>query len=357
MFSNSNSSADSMAEPLLSTQERSDGVEEKKPGFLQSLMGPKRDSKSGPNAGSSRHDPDQRPIAHNERIPSLEKGKLNIFKQLFRPNKAPKAKESQSRAAIQRELYLAPNHADALRFIHPSIPYTLTYRHLEWVRIAESDIEQMERASSLNRRGTGINRPDLGYWIIPCWYKDSFLLEYVVQFSLQFQKHGPASRREFHGMGWPMDKKWTFTTCPHITHRFIHYRFKEKRGLLTADVSYQTSGLSQVAGTYSTDWKSTSGPHSMDWNCRYCCMDSSVQISMAGDKITVSLYVFKDLGKAQGPFDKRWIAAIRPNYQMRRTADTARSCRTRAKVLTAMDHRDMVARTLEHMDDRANSLA
>ncbi|KAI2472558.1 hypothetical protein F4781DRAFT_343024 [Annulohypoxylon bovei var. microspora] len=297
----------------------------------------------GPSEGCSRHNPEGLPIAWNKRIPS-DKKKPGIIERLRGPSKASEYDEVQRSTRIWSSLHLDNATADPLDPIHASIRYALAYYHLNWVRTAESPDMQQARVNSLACNGTvlgdGKRRPDYQFWNNPYWHNGSFLVQQAIRFTIPPKKRNPLLGKETVYLDWPRDD-WTFYPCPHIQHRFGKYQFLETRGLMKAKVGYTTKKYSvviELETKSNTDWESINGPLCHASNCQHCCTDNWMHINLIEDKIVVHMYVWKDLGNALNAYDKKWIAALRPDGpRWRRSKDEANSNVIRTTVLAAVN--------------------
>ncbi|KAI1459519.1 hypothetical protein F4805DRAFT_455683 [Annulohypoxylon moriforme] len=298
----------------------------------------------GPDEGCSRHNPERLAIAWNKRVPSSKK-KPGIIERFRGPPKIPEYDEVQRSTRIWSSLHLDHATADPLEPIHASIRYALAYYHLDWVRNAGSPDLQKARVNSLACHGTvlgdGKRRPDFEFWTNPYWHKGSFLIQQVIRFTIQPKKRNPLLGKETVYLEFPRDD-WTFQPCPHIQHCFGRYQFLETRGLVKANLTYRTKKqgavIPELETKSKTQWESTHGPLCHATNCQRCCTDNWMHISLIEDKIVVHMYVWKDLGNALGAYDKKWIAALRPEGpRWRRSKEEANSNAIRTIVLAAVN--------------------
>ncbi|KAI1636511.1 hypothetical protein F4809DRAFT_641479 [Biscogniauxia mediterranea] len=272
----------------------------------------------GPHEGCSAHNPGKVLISYNKRLPS-DKKRPGFFEAVFGSRKTDNgvALAKQESEPIWSNLHIDHSTVDPLDPVHESIPYALAWYHINWVHSSESPLSMMSRVNALACRGTGTGRPGLKFTVEPFYYNNTFLLDQSIQFRLKMEKRDPVWRRECGPMRIFQGKKWHFQICPHMQHQFLKYAFEESRGLVQADVMYCTSRSS--ADTFTT-WKSIYGPSWLFWGCPRCCTDSDIKIELVEDEIIVSIRVYKNLGSGSSPFDKNWIAAIRPGYRFHRTA-------------------------------------
>ncbi|KAI1497074.1 hypothetical protein F5X99DRAFT_42952 [Biscogniauxia marginata] len=273
----------------------------------------------GPQEGCSAHNPGRVSIAYNRRLPSDMK-KPGFLETIFGPRKITNKTKNieQESEAIWCDLHINHSTVDPLEPVHESIAYALAWYHINWVQSPDSDLSVMSRTNALACSGTGAGRPDLNFTVEPFYFKKTFLLDQSIQFRLKMEKRDPVWRREYEPMNLFQGKKWRFQICPHTQHQFVGCWFKETRGLVQADVLYRTSRSNQHTFTV---WKSIYGPKWLFWGCSKCCTDSDVNIEMVEDEIVVSIRMYKNLGPGSSPFDKNWIAALRPESCIERTAN------------------------------------
>ncbi|KAI1396638.1 hypothetical protein F4819DRAFT_500083 [Hypoxylon fuscum] len=293
----------------------------------------------GPSEGCNRHNPRKQPIAYNARLPSDQKSP-SFTERLFGPPKIRQHDEVVRSERIWSTLYLDHSAADPLISMHPSIHYALAYYHLHWVFSAATPKEQNERADILACNGTvpgnGKRRPDFEYWINPYFYKHLFLLQHTIRFVIEPKDLGSVSGIDMARLD---SHQWSFQCCPHIRHRFLWYTIEKTRGLVKANMTYETerSGSVPVAtdGSTTTRWESIYGASSKDWYCRHCSADGQVYIRMVEDKIVVQIHVWRDLGDASGPYHLNWLAGLRYKSIVCRRASTEpswiRNCISEAK--------------------------
>ncbi|KAI1484347.1 hypothetical protein F5X96DRAFT_664753 [Biscogniauxia mediterranea] len=274
----------------------------------------------GPREGCCYHNPGKHLISYNKRLPS-DKKLPGFFEAVFGSRKTDNSVvlAEQESEPIWCNLHIDHSTVDPLDPVHESIPYALAWYHINWVHSSESPLLMMSRVNALACSGRGAGRPDLKFTVEPFYYNNTFLLYQSIQFRLKMEKRDPVWRRECRSMGAFQGKKWQFQICPHMQHQFLEYDFEESRGLVQADVTYRISRSSADTDT-TTTWKSIYGPSWLFWGCPECCTDSDVKIKLVEDVIIVSIRVYKNLGSGSSPFDKNWIAAIRPGYRVHRTA-------------------------------------
>ncbi|KAI5864786.1 hypothetical protein GGS23DRAFT_463567 [Durotheca rogersii] len=338
---------------LHSSKKKPINIEREKPEYCCSLTGSEARFEVRPGNLPGVDDPLGAPVAHDERIKSGREnmgettGTGAVIKRLFQrrktfesePKKTTQEDKDQPNTNISSYLECNPDNTTPLERIHPSIPYTLAYYHLRWVRGATSRAEQRARAAELSCFGAGVGRPGLKFWAVPRWHNDTFFVQQLVQFTLTPKRRYPVPGREFGGMAWPTDKKWSFKPCLHIKHQFLGCRFTKTHGRSEViKAKYRTTGMRRISATDETEWTSAEGTTSTDWNCRYCCTDSSVTIGMVDGEVLVSIHVFRNLGSAHTPFDPNWLAAQQREASMRGRTNEARAGLTRQAVLEAAEH-------------------
>ncbi|CAJ2500075.1 Uu.00g029280.m01.CDS01 [Anthostomella pinea] len=250
----------------------------------------------GPNQGCSIHNPDKLSITYNNRLPS-DKDIPGYFRSILKSRS--KHRVPASTVAWRKEPIWVKDPLELASVVpldspHESIPYALAYYHLEWVRTPQENSTEESRLQELACHGTGINRPELKYTMMPFYREGSFHLQQRISFSF-----GVKNR-----------------------HRILG---REHHVLCVLPENHSTK----------IRWDSQFGQSHKAWGCKGCCSNSGVTIEMIKNEIVVTIAMFKDLGKGSGPFEKEWMAALRPEVNMKRRRADAMGTKPYKAVLSA----------------------
>ncbi|KAH8883126.1 hypothetical protein GQ53DRAFT_830825 [Thozetella sp. PMI_491] len=287
------------------------------------------------------------PCCHGERDGCLnhnpQKSLTFYDKTLSLGDKAAKSNSKAPAAGI--DLFLpeqvwsqvprTPTYLDALPRIHPSVPYSLSFYHVNaairsYTQQAGNSVSSSgARLTALTCRGTHGSRPTIHWTATPQIVSTSSGPTFLLQYSLSFSINDIVERTASGAWSAGYKKNWfvspgyrSFALCHHMRRIFrSHWSSITQKQGLRAGVAFSLKNI--LKQEFQAEWRSELGIQPVNMCCGMCYTDSSMSFFLHERSVWVNITADKDLGSGDWPCLK-WDMALRGTPTQRDKADFMR---------------------------------
>jgi hypothetical protein len=258
------------------------------------------------------HNPTRLPVFWDSTLTSSVKPvSSSFFKSLLGGDKNnPGSQAAEPIALLQSFLPRDRTTLEPLPLVHPSVPYTLSFYHINAVMTAVANgRDPSSLLAQLACRGMSGSRPEITWSITPKVVNGSFLLEHAYDFPINLQ-HGPGEGgNSYYTKNWFVSSGFrTFAPCSHCTRVFRSICESTNHGIRQLCVGYS---LKNVLGQdFRDEWRSEIGRQPLNMCCGLCYADFNMSFEPMSFAVRVRFWSHRDLGAGLDPQDPKWLAAM-----------------------------------------------
>ncbi|KAK3987680.1 hypothetical protein QBC44DRAFT_399867 [Cladorrhinum sp. PSN332] len=295
----------------------------------------------GPTDGCNKHNPSHQPI-HFDSTLFFDNESLKPLtpKPAARQSSSSPRHHPAEQAEISSNLPRDPTSGTltTLPKIHKSLPYTLSFYHLNSFSLSPSPSSNSDFLKCASTTGSN---PNLSWDISPILYNSTIPLRINLAFTLGADLGGwtpdpTAHARSIVKTGLIGSGYRDFNPCPHTHLKFTSHGGEGKNGVRSAGVHFT---VTKSEGTEEKrEWKSegeklnseskeNEEKEVMLLGCEKCFTETRVICEpvepgfQQDGKLVVSVRVYKDLGEGKSPGDEKWLALTRKGCQVERGSE------------------------------------